>query len=108
MSSSYSTASYSESTQSLVSTKAQSKDYSRALAELSTQYGFGVAPALPTSTATTAPSTSSFSSKITKAAAVNPLPQSASPKAKDFPRAVADLQMSYGFQGAPVLPSFSR
>ncbi|KAF8308371.1 hypothetical protein DL93DRAFT_1888292 [Clavulina sp. PMI_390] len=106
-SSSYSTASYSESTQSLVASKSQTKDYSRAFAELSTSYGFGVAPMLPQTTA--APSRSSFFGR--KRASAKPVPQAAvEPKAqaKDFSSALANLQTSYGFQGAPVLPSSSH
>ncbi|KAF8324094.1 hypothetical protein DL93DRAFT_2070364 [Clavulina sp. PMI_390] len=100
-SSSYSTSSYSESTQSLVPMKgasqAQTKDYSRAFAELSTSYGFGVAPILPQ---TTPVSSSSFPAE--KHAFK---PQSAERNTKDFSGALANLQGSYGFQGASVLPS---
>ncbi|KAF8324092.1 hypothetical protein DL93DRAFT_95576 [Clavulina sp. PMI_390] len=99
-SSSYSNSSYSESTQSLVPMKgasqSQAKDYSRAFAELSASYGFGVAPMPPR---TTSFSSSSFpAEKYTKS-------QSAGRNMKDFSGALANLQGSYGFQGAPVLPS---
>ncbi|KAF8324109.1 hypothetical protein DL93DRAFT_2092728 [Clavulina sp. PMI_390] len=100
-SSSYSASSYSESTQPLAPMKgasqSQTKDYSRAFAELSTSYGFGVAPMLPQTT----PSTPS-SFPADKHAY---MPQSNIRNAKDFSSALANLQGSYGFQGAPVLPS---
>ncbi|KAF8324089.1 hypothetical protein DL93DRAFT_2162176 [Clavulina sp. PMI_390] len=100
-SSSYSASFYSESTQCLVPMKgasqSQTKDYSRALAELSTSYGFGIAPMPPQTTSF------SFSSFHTEKHASKS--QSNSRNAKAFSSALAKLQGSYGFQGAPVLPS---
>ncbi|KAF8324087.1 hypothetical protein DL93DRAFT_2162174 [Clavulina sp. PMI_390] len=96
-----SSSSSSESTRSLVPMKgasqSQTKNYSRACAELSTSYGFGVAPMLPqTISSTSRPLPSEKNHRI---------PKSAERNGKDFPGALANLQGSYGFQGVPVLPS---
>jgi len=99
--------SYAPSTSSLIPSPAP-KDYSSALANLQTSYGFIGAPLVaPTPNTTSRARRSGSSGQSKKAPKLQPRPDvpPSSRVTKDYSAALAELQSTYGFGVAPTLPT---